>query len=66
VSAEKIVHGCVTEARLNRGWAVSVVENGQNTISAVFHDEERAHTFSDSERRRLGLKLLHREADGPR
>ena len=57
----KILHASVTESKINRGWAVTVVENGENTVSAVFHEEQDAQAFSDSERRRLGLQQLHME-----
>lgn len=52
-------HASVIEAKTGKGWAVSVIENGDSTTSAVFHDEARAQEFSDSERQRLGLKQLH-------
>jgi hypothetical protein len=59
VTTGKTLHASVTEARTGKGWAVTVVENGENTTSAVFHDEQLAQEFSDSERQRLGLKQLH-------
>lgn len=65
MTSNKTMHAAVTEARIGRGWAVTVTENGENTMSAVFHDEQLAHTFSDNERRRLGLKQLYGATGSP-
>lgn len=59
MTAGKIHHASVTEVKTGKAWVVTVIENGDNTTSAVFRDEERAQEFSDSERQRLGLKQLH-------
>ena len=49
----------VTEDRSNRGWTVSLAQNGANLFTAVFRAERDAHQFADIERRKVGLRPIY-------
>jgi hypothetical protein len=53
---DKSSHTSVTVSTSNKGWTVAVAVNGQTQTFAVFRNEQKAQSFAESERHRLGLR----------